>query len=127
MSAAYIDTHIAVYLHDGLVEKLTNSAKREIEDCDLLISPMVLLELDYLYTRKRINVPAKEMYATIHTDFGVTMCRLAFAIIVSEAIGIDWTSDPFDRLIVAHARANKEAALITKDETIRKNYSKAVW
>ena len=127
MSAAYLDTHIAVFLHDGKVELFTKAAKREIEASDLLISPMVLFKLEYLYKRKKINIPAKQMYNTIHTDFGVTICRLAFAKIVEEAIGLEWTNDPFDRLIVGHAKANRESALITRDREIRKNYTKSVW
>jgi PIN domain nuclease of toxin-antitoxin system len=127
LRAAYLDTHIAVFLHDGKLERLTKAAKREIEACDLLISPMVLFELEYLYKRDKINIPAKQMYDTIHTDFGVTLCRLAFARIVEEAIGLNWTTDPFDRLIVGHAKANLESPLITKDESIRENYANSVW
>ncbi len=37
-----------------------------------------------------------------------------------------WTRDPFDRLIVSHAKL-KSATLITKDPHILKNYIKAVW
>ena len=37
------------------------------------------------------------------------------------------TQDPFDRFIVAHAKANGFARLITNDEKIRANYSLAVW
>ncbi len=37
-----------------------------------------------------------------------------------------WTRDPFDRLIVANAKA-ANASLVTKDERILKNYSRAVW
>jgi len=39
-----------------LVERLTAAAKKEIEANELLISPMVLLEFQYLYDRKRIRV-----------------------------------------------------------------------
>ncbi len=35
-------------------------------------------------------------------------------------------SDPFDRLIVANAKA-RNAPLVTKDERIRRHYSSAVW
>jgi PIN domain nuclease of toxin-antitoxin system len=44
-----------------------------------------------------------------------------------EAIDVDWTTDPFDRLIVAQAIANSNAKLITRDRLIRKNYPQAVW
>jgi PIN domain nuclease of toxin-antitoxin system len=34
--------------------------------------------------------------------------------------------DPFDRLIVANAKA-KDAPLVTKDPRIHRNYSRALW
>jgi PIN domain nuclease of toxin-antitoxin system len=127
LSFAYLDTHIAVFLHDGLVEKFSRAAKREIEASDLLISPMVLFELEYLFKRNKIGIPAKALYNTIHADFGVTLCRFAFTKIVEKAIDVDWTNDPFDRIIVAHAIANGEAPLITKDENIGDHYPQSVW
>jgi len=127
LSFAYLDTHIAVFLHDGLVEKFTQSAKREIEASDLLISPMVVLELEYLFKRKKIGIPARELYHTIHVDFGVRMCGLPFAKVVDAAIDVDWTNDPFDRMIVAQAKANRDSPLITRDELIREKYPRAVW
>jgi PIN domain nuclease of toxin-antitoxin system len=38
-----------------------------------------------------------------------------------------WTRDPFDRLIVANAKANGFAWLISADEHIRNHYPRAVW
>jgi PIN domain nuclease of toxin-antitoxin system len=127
LSFAYLDTHIAVFLYDGLVEKLSKSANREIEASDLLISPIVLLELEYLFTRKRIGIPPRELYHTIHVDFGVRMCGFPFAKVADCALDVGWTHDPFDRLIVAQAKANRDSPLITKDELIRENYTRAVW
>jgi PIN domain nuclease of toxin-antitoxin system len=127
LSFAYLDTHIAVYLHDGLIEKFTQAAKREIEASDLLISPLVLLELEYLYKRKKVGIPPREIYHTIHVDFGVRMCGLPFAKVVDAAIDVGWTSDPFDRMIVAQAQANRDSLLITKDELIRERYPRSVW
>jgi len=43
-----------------------------------------------------------------------------------EHVSSEWTRDPFDRLIVAHAAAN-DARLLTKDEKIRRHYKRAVW
>lgn len=124
---AYLDTHAAVWLHDGLVERLSAEAKRRMETNDLLISPMVLLELQYLFDRKRIGVEPVPLYAYLQATFGVVLCSYPFPAIVLEALRCDWTNDPFDRLIVAHAKANNGAALITSDTMIRKHYGGAVW
>jgi PIN domain nuclease of toxin-antitoxin system len=127
VSVAYLDTHVAVYLHDGLIEDLSTEAKRLVEANDLLISPMVFLEFDYLYRRKKIGVSAKSLFATLNTSFGVAICRFPFPAIAQEAVDIGWTMDPFDRLIVAHAIANQGSVLITKDRLIRRNYENARW
>ena len=127
MNVAYLDTHVAVYLHDGLIDELGSAAKRQIEANDLLISPMVFLEFDYLFRRKRIGVDAMAMFAALNTGFGVAICQFPFAAIAFEAIGIEWTADPFDRLIVANASVNHRAMLITRDRLIRQHYHNAVW
>ena len=127
VSTAYLDTHVAVYLHDGLIEELSSQAKRHIEENDLVISPIVLLELEYLFTRKRISIDSKSMWATLATTFGIAVCPFPFAGIVHESLDLHWTTDPFDRLIVGHARANASSPLITRDRLIRRHYQNAVW
>ncbi len=89
--------------------------------------PKVLLELQYLCDRKRIAVGPRPLYAYLKTTFGVGLCSYPFAAIVLEALGCGWTNDPFDRLIVAHAKANNGAVLITADTVIGQHYSGAVW
>lgn len=127
MSLAYLDTQVAVWLHAGSMGKLTNEAKREIDKCDLLISPMVYLEFDYLFRRRRVRFEASKLFADLSGTFGITMCPFPFPAIASAAVDFAWTDDPFDRLIVAHAKANQNSRLITADEKIRNNYSHAVW
>jgi PIN domain nuclease of toxin-antitoxin system len=57
----------------------------------------------------------------------VQVCELEFSSIITTAAGEKWTRDPFDRMIVAHAKANGFAALVSADELIRKHYPRAVW
>jgi len=125
--SAYLDTHVAVWLHDGLVERLSSAAKREIEAHDLLISPMVLLEFQYLVERNRIRVEAGELFAYLNATFGIGLCTFPFPTVAQEALSVRWTADPFDRIIVAQAAANRRAPLITADTQIRRHYERAVW
>jgi PIN domain nuclease of toxin-antitoxin system len=127
LSNAYLDTHIVVWLYDGLIERLSEEAKRQIEANDLLISPMVLLELQYLYDRKRIGVEPMDIYTHVHGTFGVNLCSFPFPAIAIKALRCGWTNDPFDRLIVSHAKANGESVFITADSRIRKHYPAAKW
>lgn len=124
---AYLDTHVAVWLHAGLVEKLSAQAKKRIEACDLLLSPMALLEFQYLYERKRISVEPVPLYAYLNATFGVALCGFPFPAVAVSALSNTWTSDPFDRLIVAQAQANDGATLLTADSEIRKHYAGALW
>jgi len=125
--SVYLDTHVAVWLHAGDVGRLSTEAKRQIEGNDLLISPMVLLELQYLYDRKRIRVEPVPLQSYLNSTFGITICDFPFPAVSLAALPIDWTSDPFDRLIVAQAIANHDAPLITSDTKIRRHYKQAVW
>jgi PIN domain nuclease of toxin-antitoxin system len=47
--------------------------------------------------------------------------------VANAALEEKWTRDPFDRLIVANAKANGFAWLISADEEIARNYPRTVW
>lgn len=88
---------------------------------------MAYFELDYLFRRKRCALAAGAMYALLNTSFEVQICTLPFPLIAEVATGCDWTTDPFDRMIVANAIVSQNAKLITADEKIRSHYGQAVW
>lgn len=68
----------------------------------------------------------QKVTAALEQDLGLRICRLPFGSVVQNALGQKWTRDPFDRLIVANAKASG-ARLITKEERIRRHYSFAIW
>jgi PIN domain nuclease of toxin-antitoxin system len=127
LSSVYLDTHAAVFLHAGELERLGTEGKRQIENNDLLISPMVLLEMNYLYESGKIRYVAKEIYAVLNAAFGVGLCPIPFSDVMIQALDIDWTRDPFDRVIVAQAQVNHQATLITRDRTLHMHYKSCVW
>lgn len=127
MSVVYLDTHIAIWIYDGLTEKLSDAATDAIESSPLLISPMVYLELAYLHRRNRIRDLPAVIYATLNTSFGVTQCTQPFSAVAAAAAELEWSNDPFDRIIVAQAQCNAHSRLVTKDNLIRRNYARAVW
>jgi PIN domain nuclease of toxin-antitoxin system len=124
---SYIDTCVARWLVDGNIGKLTVAAKEYIEKTDLLISPIVILELQYLFEIRRVSQPAQEAYQYLHQTIGLTVCEFPLHTVIACAVGESWTRDPFDRLIVSHAKANGGAPLITADESIRENYRQSIW
>ncbi len=123
----YLDTHIAAWLAQGEHRRLTTIAKDAMNSATLRISPMALLELEYLYEVKRTIIPAVQIAAKLQAELGVEVCDFAYHKIVYAALGENWTRDAFDRTIVAHARANGSSPLITADRRIRENYPGAVW
>lgn len=125
--SAYLDTHVAVWLHAGAVERLSSEAKRQIEANGLLISPAVVLEFQYLHERKRVRVGPTALLSYLISTFGIAVCDLPFAAVALAGASVDWTSDPFDRLIVGQASANHDSLLITADVKIRRHYPQAVW
>jgi len=122
----YLDTHIAVWLYDGEIGKLTQTAIDQIQRDQLLVSPAVLLELQFLHETKRVRPTAAKIVDQLSKDAGVSVCRLSFAAIVDHAMRETWVRAPFDRLIVAHASANS-ASLITKNDKIRRHYRRSIW
>jgi PIN domain nuclease of toxin-antitoxin system len=122
----YLDTQLVVWLGEARLDRLTPSAQAALEDGELAISPMVLLELEYLYEIQRIVRPPLALAQQLRNQIGLEIKDAGFAAIIGTAISETWTRDPFDRIIVAHARADS-APLITSDSKIRENYPKAIW
>jgi PIN domain nuclease of toxin-antitoxin system len=123
----YLDTHVAAWLYASGAEALSTAAAELIEQSDdVRISPMVRLELQYLFEIGRVGEPARSVVDALAGTLGLTVCTASFPHVVYGAEGLDWTRDPFDRLIVAQA-ALQDAPLITKDGTLQANYPRAVW
>lgn len=84
------------------------------------------LELKFLYEISRIKVAPAEILENLSASIGLSVCHKTFYQVINESISLDWTRDPFDRIIVANAIAS-DAVLITKDIRILENYLKARW
>ena len=122
----YLDTHVVVWLYAGLVEKFRQPIIALINDHEIYISPIVRLELQYLYEIQRVTENANIIIEDLSNRIGLAVCGKDFNAIVSQATGISWTRDPFDRIITANAGLN-DNILITKDQNIIENYLHAKW
>jgi PIN domain nuclease of toxin-antitoxin system len=121
----HLDTHVVAWLWAGDVRPLgrvTAILDRE----DLVISPMVVLELQYLHEIGRLVDPARDILADLVARIGLRTSDAPFGRIVERSLGLDWTRDPFDRLIVANAIVDG-CSLLTRDATIRKHFRGARW
>jgi PIN domain nuclease of toxin-antitoxin system len=124
---AYLDTHVVVWLCANNLTRISAPALDAINEHDLLISPAVLIELNYLYQINRIVRAPQDLAKQLRMQIGVQICNHSFSDLAETALFETWTRDPFDLLIVSHAKANGFATLITSDEKIRNHYPKAVW
>jgi len=124
---AYLDTHVVVWLCQDNLDKLSALALDALNENDLLISPAVLIELNFLYQIGRIIRAPQDLAKQLRMQIGVRVCDHSFADMVDTALFETWTRDPFDLMIVSHAKANGYAPLVTSDEKIRRHYPKAIW
>ena len=122
----YLDTHVVAWLYVPKLDSLSPAAKQVIEDSDLLISPMVTLELEYLHEIGRLTVGAHQVVQSLGAQLGLRTCDLDFPKIIDRALSENWTRDPFDRIIAAQAVVAGRP-LVTRDETIQANCPQAIW
>ena len=121
-----LDTHAVVWLYAGDVERLSDTAGTAIETHDLVISPMVQLELTYLHEIGRLTVSGAEIVGDLADRIGLRLSDATMSAVVHAAASLSWTRDPFDRMIVADAIV-AATDLLTKDERILANTAFAHW
>lgn len=122
----YLDTHAAVWLYAGRVELFPPSVRELVASEDLLVSPMVELEIEYLHEVGRLGGGGRAVREGLEALVGLRVCDRPFGQVVAKALDQTWARDPFDRLIVAQA-ALTDAVIITKDRLIREHYPRAFW
>lgn len=93
---------------------------------DIAISPIVRLELQFLYEIHRVTEDARTIVADLASRIGLTMSDANFNTTISRALEISWTRDPFDRLIVANAGLDN-SILVSKDQSVLSHYPFARW
>ncbi len=122
----FLDTHVAIWLYAGQLELFKPKVLKLINAEQICISHMVRLEMQYLNEIGRINQKSDIITEALMKEIGLVYSDNSIERIVSRAIHMDFTRDPFDRMIVADACINN-SLLISKDQIIRKNYNNSVW
>jgi len=101
-------------------------AKSLINDHEIYVSPIVRLELQYLYEIGRVRDESDVIIMDLSNRIGLRVCQKDFNLIIGQALRINWTRDPFDRVIVANAKLNQNM-LLSKDQNILANYVHGKW
>ena len=95
-----LDTHAVVWLHLG------NRRSRPLERVHggLFVSPATVLELQLLAEIGKVTLKRGATVLEIVEDDRWAVDDPASAAWFERAVELAWTRDPFDRLLVAHAR-----------------------
>ena len=121
-----IDTHVAVWLYAGDLDRFSVTAKHALDEEQISASPLVQLELTYLHEIGRLSVGGAEIFGDLSERIGLRISQQPTSAVVASASPLSWTRDPFDRMIVGDA-LSENLRLLTKDELIRKNVPTAFW
>ena len=121
-----LDTHVLVWLYQRDISKFSEM-NREILDKSRLYMPAAsFLEIQFLKEIKRITRSAEQILNKLSADLPIDIANSETISLMRIAAEVNWTRDPFDRLIVAEAIVNN-AKLMTKDSNILSNFNDAVW
>jgi PIN domain nuclease of toxin-antitoxin system len=85
------------------------------------VSPVSFLEIQFLAEVGRLSVSNPEFTSTVMNDRRFIIDDISLETLVGHALRLDWTRDPFDRLLVAHSLARR-VALCTTDRAIRSRH-----
>ena len=85
------------------------------------VSPVSFLEIQFLAEVGRLSVRNPEFTNAVMNDTRFTVDDIPIMSLVRHALRLDWTRDPFDRLLVANSFARR-VAFCTTDRGIRSNH-----
>ena len=122
----YLDTHAVIWLYTKELNRFSKNTLEILRNNYLLISPMVKLELQYLYDKKRVNAPPDQVINSLKQVIHLKICQKNWLNVVNVALTCDFTRDAFDRLIMAHAMLDN-SILISKDTNLTEHYTNCVW
>ncbi len=114
------------WLYEGADRRIPSPVRRLIESEAPFVSPMVEVELTYLYEVRRVTEPAAAPLSALRRTIGLRIADVPFADVAQAAAGLAWTRDPFDRMIAGHAVV-ADVPLLTADRTILKHLPLATW
>jgi PIN domain nuclease of toxin-antitoxin system len=125
-SVIFLDTHAAIWLYSGQLNLFKPGVLQLINEKQVCISHIVRLEMKYLNEVGRINQKPDVIIDALIDEIDLVFSDNSIERILGQAIHLDFTRDPFDRIIVADACLNN-SYLISKDQNIKKHYKNTVW
>ena len=81
-AVVYADTHVVAWLYAGRADLIPARARALLEDGRILVSPIVALELEYLFETGRTTERARHVLQSLNRDLGLGLCDLPFPDVV---------------------------------------------
>jgi PIN domain nuclease of toxin-antitoxin system len=117
---ALLDTHFLIWLVLGSRRLAQFPWLKRY--CPWGVSPVSLLEIQFLYEVGRLEVQNPGFTDALLDDTRFIVDEVPLLALVRHAIGFSWTRDPFDRLLAAHSAARR-TPFCTTDRAIQAHYS----
>lgn len=114
------------WLYEGADSRIPATVRDLLESNEPFVSPIVELELTYLFEVGRVTEPPIAPFGALRRSIGLQIADVSATALTQAAADLRWTRDPFDRLIAAHAIV-ADAPLVTADRTILDSLSLATW
>ncbi len=96
----YLDTHVVIWLYGDTVNKLSPLAENLIRENDIYISPMIRLELQYLYEIGRLGASPTQIIEYLTNQANLQICQKDFGSIGSSGFKGISKSNEKDKLII---------------------------
>ena len=85
------------------------------------VSPVSLLEIQFLAEVGKLEVKNPEFTDAVISDPRFLVDEVPLLALVRHAIPLNWTRDPFDRLLAAHSAARR-VPLCSVDDRVRSHH-----
>ena len=85
------------------------------------VSPISLLEIQFLAEVRKLRVKNPDFVDALAKDERFVVDDAPLATVFRHALKLDWTRDPFDRLLAAHSLARR-VPLCSVDDTIQRHH-----
>lgn len=86
------------------------------------VSPISFLEIAFLSEVGRLEARTPELMEAVGRDPRFVVDEAPLLALIRHALPVEWTRDPFDRLLVAHSAARR-TPFCTLDRRIRASHS----
>lgn len=85
------------------------------------VSPVSFLEIAFLAEVGRLRVERAQLVEAVGRDPRFVVDAPSLTAVIGHALELEWTRDPFDRLLAAHSRARR-VPLCSLDRRIREHH-----